>query len=133
MLQRQRAHTQFAGQHCVEVIRQQLDVVAAFTQGGNPYGYHVEAVEKILAEAAVHHYVLQMFVCGSYHARIYRHFAICADRAHALLFQRAQQFRLQSQRQLGDFVQKQSALMGVGKQPFARVVRAGERPPGVAE
>ncbi|MNE19997.1 hypothetical protein D3C80_1130990 [compost metagenome] len=54
----------------------------------------------------------KVLVRGAENAHIHRHFLLPADAAYGFLLNRAQQFDLHGQRQVGDFVEEQGAAVG---------------------
>ena len=64
---------------------------------------------------------------------IHFHFLRITDAAHGFFLNSAQQFHLHGKRQVGNFVQKQRAAVGVLEEAQAVLVRAGEAAFFVAE
>jgi hypothetical protein len=102
-------------------------------KGGTASLEHGEAVEQVLAEAAVLHLRAQVAVGGGDEAHVDVAHLIAADRADLAELHRAQQRRLQIERQFADFVEEQCAAVGGFEQAGALLVGAGERALGVAE
>ncbi len=93
----------------------------------------VDAEEEILAEAALLDGRLEIAVGRGHEPHVERHLAIRADRAHHALLQRAQELRLQRQRQLADLVEEQRAAVRLQEEAGARAARVGEGAPRVTE
>ena len=66
-------------------------------------------------------------------ADVERHLAVAADRPHRPLLQRAQQLRLQRERQLADLVEEERAAVRLHEEARARAARVGEGAARVAE
>ena len=82
---------------------------------------------EVGAEAAVADLLAHVAVGGGDHARVANAALGFADALVFAVFQHAQQFRLQLQRQLADFVEEQRAVLGVLEIARARGRGAGER------
>ena len=66
-------------------------------------------------------------------AQVHGDLLLAADGPHPLLLNRAQQFHLHVQGQVGDLVKEQGAAVGALKQALLVAAGAGEAPLGVAE
>ena len=104
-----------------------------FAQRGDVRFDHVEPVVKILAEAAGAHFLAQIPVGGAENAQVNRELLGLAHRAHRFFLNRAQQFHLHVQRQVGHFVEEQGAAVRFAEQAFAVFHGAGEAALAVAE
>src|SRR3546814_8622108 len=93
----------------------------------------IEAVIKILAKCAAADQLAHMLVRGRDHAHVDGDLAFGADRAHCALLQREQQLDLHVRRQIGDFVEKQRAVLGGLEQTGLVAVRTGEAALQMAE
>ena len=94
---------------------------------------HVEAVVQVLAELATRHRLLDRLVGGGQHADIDPHRSLAAHRTDLALLQRAQQFHLCQQRNLGDFIEKERAAVGLAEEALLVGDRAGEGAAPVSE
>ena len=94
---------------------------------------YVETVVEIFAETAGRHFVAQHAVGRGDDAHVERHGLTAAEAFDFALLQHAQQFGLQRQRHLGDFVQQQRAALRLLEFAGVRVGRAGEGAALVAE
>lgn len=94
---------------------------------------HVQPVIEIVAEGALLHHGRQVLVGGRHHADVHLDLLAAAHTLELPFLQNAQQLDLQVRRQLGDFVQKKRAAVGLLKTAPAHGHRAGERPLFMAE
>ncbi|KJU76517.1 hypothetical protein N619_28195 [Ectopseudomonas oleovorans] len=102
------------------------DIFAPFTQRRHAQFDNVEPVVEILAETASRDFGCQILVGGAEDAYIDHHFLLATDGAHGFFLNRAQQFDLHRQRQVGDFVEEQGAAIGRLEQPLLVFDGAGE-------
>src|SRR5690606_21129580 len=109
-----------------EVPDQQRDVLAALAQRRGVQGDHGQPVVEVLAEARPGDLLLQVAMGGGDDAHVHALFALAADARDDAFLQCAQQFRLQRQRQLADFVEEQRAAVGLGEIAVARGHRTGK-------
>ncbi|MPM67283.1 hypothetical protein SDC9_114205 [bioreactor metagenome] len=107
------------------MLRQQRNVLNQAAQGGRVDGEDVETVIKVLSEALLLHHVLQAAMGGGDYPDIHRHGKPPPDFFNFPLLKHPQDFRLQRQGHVADFVQKDCAA--VGQLEFAGVA-ALERP-----
>ena len=112
---------------------QRQDVFLAFTQWRDEQRHYIEPVEQILAKLSRLHLRFQRLVGGAKHPNIERNRPLAAHGFKHLLLQHAQQARLQFERQLGNFVEKQAALVGLNKAPLAIAGGSGKCALAVAE
>jgi hypothetical protein len=116
------------------MLRQQHDVLAAFTQRRNADQDGADAVVEIPSEAAFSGFPPEVAVGRGNDGQIERSLPIVANAADAAFLQRPQQEGLDVERHLADFVKAQHAAIGTLKNArlaFAR--RAGEGAAGMAE
>ena len=73
------------------------------------------------------HELAKILIGGSNHAHVDRYEAIAAHRFHLALLQHAQQLILHAGRDVADFVEEDSAAVGLAKQTATRLAGAGER------
>ena len=93
----------------------------------------VQPVEEILAERAGPGRRLQVAVRRGNQPEVHPHRPRAADALELPLLQRAQQLRLQRERQLADLVEEERAAVGQLHLALLEADRAGERPLLVAE
>ncbi len=108
------------------MLGQERDIAGPLAQGRQFDVDHVDAVEEILAEAALGHRLRQVVVRGENDARIDAMRLIPADGFELELLQHAQQLHLQARAGGADFVEKNRAAIGL--QEFSDLVAgcAGE-------
>ncbi len=94
---------------------------------------HVEAVEEVLAEPPGGDFRFQVAVGGGQDANIAGPGLRLAHALVAALLQQPQEFGLQGQRQVADFVEKERSPFGHGDLADRIADRAGECPLHVAE
>ena len=81
---------------------------------------HVEAEEEILAEAPLLDRRVEVAVGGGDDAHVERHLVVAADGPDAALLERAQQLRLERERQVADLVEEERAAVRLDEQARAR-------------
>ena len=101
--------------------------------GGNAQAKNVEPEIQVAAESAFGHSLLQNAVGGSQDADVDGNAARAADRTNFLFLNRAQEFGLEVDGKLADFVEKHSATFGDGEQSFLGLIGAGEGAFDIAE
>ena len=116
-----------------EVRREQRDVLAPLAQRRHVHREHREPVKEIRAKPAALHLAREVAVGRGDHAHVDAVHAIAADALDLALLQRAQQLRLQLQRQLADLVEEQRAAVGDLELAGPIALRAGERARHVPE
>ena len=117
-----------------EVAGQQQDVLAAFAQWRYLDGQHIEAVEQVLAEAALGDHFLQVAMGSAEDAHIDLDLAVATDPAKAAVVEKAQQLGLQVGRHLANFIEEYRALVGQFHQPWlAPALGSGEGAGGITE
>ena len=101
-------------EHLDEMQDQLSYVLSALPQGWNQDGKYVQPIVKITAEFIPCDHVIHIAMSGSDQSHVDVMRTAAAQPLELLFLQNAQKFRLQSQRQVPDFVQKESA----GISPF---------------
>ena len=96
-----------------QAIDQAFEVFTHFAQGGHIEGNDVQTVEQVLAELAGFDERGKVFVGGGNDAHVHLHFLRIADAAHGFFLNGTQEFDLHRQRQVGHFVEKERAAVGV--------------------
>ena len=99
------------------MLRQERHVVETLPQRRHVDPQHLEPVKEVGAEAAGLHGLFQRHVRGRQHAHVHFDLPLSAHPLDDALFQHPQEFCLQAQRNLADFVEEQRALMGAFKPP----------------
>ena len=113
--------------------RQDEDVVAALAQRRNLDREHRQPEEQVLAELPLGHPLLEVAVGRGDDADVDVQRLGAADPLETPLLERAQDLRLQRQRQLADLVEEQRAAMRQLEPAGLARRRAGERALLVAE
>src|SRR5262249_50222778 len=90
--------------------------------------HHVQAEEKIAPERALFHLPGEIAIGGGDDAEIGAPYCKRSKRPEFFLLEHPQQFRLQIEWQLADFVEKRRAAVGGFDQPGLAVRGAGESP-----
>jgi hypothetical protein len=116
-----------------EIFGQFANVAGAFAQRRQRNRNHVQAIKKIGAKAAFGDRGFERTVGGRDHADIDVHGLVRSQAVELALLQRAQQFRLQCERHLANFIEQQSAAVRRLKLARTRADRPGERAAGMAE
>ena len=112
---------------------EQRNILATFAQGGNAQAEHVEAKIKITAECAFGHSLLQIAVGGGQDADVDGNAARAADGTNFFFLNGAQEFGLEVDGKLADFVEKNGSAFGDGEQSFLGLIGAGEGAFDIAE
>ena len=102
-------------------------VIAELAQRGYRYREHREAVIEIRAKTPGTYFLTQTAVGRGNDPRVGDPALRFADALIFAIFQHAQQFGLQLERQLADFIEKQRALVRILEVTGARGAGAGER------
>ena len=92
-------------------MRQKWNVGYALAEWRHLDGHHIEAIEKVFAKCALVHFLAQVNVGSGDDTDIHANGFRAAHALELALLQDAEKFGLQFERQLGDFVQKQSAVV----------------------
>src|SRR5450830_213959 len=116
-----------------EVVRQEGDVGAPVAQGRQEDREHVEAVEKILAEAPLRHRGFEVPVRRGHEADVDRNRMKAAEPFELPLLQDAQELHLGRDGQISHLVQKERPLVGELEAPFLLGPRVRESARLVAE
>jgi hypothetical protein len=94
--------------------------------GGSCDGDHVQAVEEVLAEAALLHGAPQVDVRRRHDAHVHLDHVDAAQAHELAVLQHAQQLRLGLERDVADLVEEERALVGQLEQALLRVDGARE-------
>src|SRR5882724_10783531 len=95
-----------------EVADKKRDVLAAIAKRRNLNRENIQAIEKITAEFAFGDQAAQVRVGGGDHAGIHVNGAGSAEAFEFMLLQNTQQFGLQFQRNVANFIEKNGAFIG---------------------
>src|SRR5262245_9527552 len=109
-----------------EMAREDGDVFLAIAQGRNKKGNYVEAIEEILAEAAVGNLLLEILVGGGDDADIHADRLIGTDGFEALLFEHPENFGLRAEAHVADLVEEERAAISLLELAHFVVNGAGE-------
>ncbi len=109
-----------------EKLGQQRDIVAPLAQRRQKDRDHVDAVVQVGAEFAPGHRLLEILVGGTDQPHIHLDGFVAAHPLELPFLQHAQEFGLESRRDLADLVEKQGAAMGQLETPLAFGGGAGE-------
>ncbi len=101
-----------------------FEVVGPLPQGRHPQRKLAQAVKQVPPEAAVFDTCLQRLVGGRYQPKIRMLFLAGPQRAELTTFQHPEQFRLQCHGHVTDFIQEQSAAVGLRQKPLLVLVGA---------
>src|SRR5579863_7501010 len=94
---------------------QQRYILCVLAQRWDVKRNYVEPVKQILAKRAAHYFFIQFFIGGGNDANIHGHRSIRTYRLESLLLENSQNFRLSFQTHVGNFIEKQSAAVGLLK------------------
>ena len=94
-----------------EIAHQQRDVLPALAQGRHAKWENVQPVEKIAAELALRHQFAEVAIGSSKQSNIHLDSVIAAQAFELLVLQHSQKFRLQFQRDVSHFIEKQCSLV----------------------
>src|SRR6185436_17184045 len=131
--QHQRPLVQVAAEFVDEVPRQRRNVGRTIAQRRNDDRKHRQPEIQILAVLPRRHGGLQVPVRRRHHAHVDVQRRRAADALERLLLERAQDLRLQRQRQIADFIEEQRAAVRELELPRLALRRAGEGALLVAE
>src|SRR2546425_3275706 len=98
-----------------------------------PYTTLFRSVVEVLAELATGHRVLEVPIRGGNYARVDIDQRVSPHASEAKVLEHVEELGLKGERQLGDLVQVDRALVGILELPQLPPVRAGEGPLLVAE
>src|SRR4051794_3252293 len=116
-----------------EVLREERHVLEPLPQRRQPDGDDVQAIEKVLEEAARLHLGREILVAGGDDPRVHLHRRGLADPADLALLEHAQELSLDAGTDVADLVQEQGSEARLLEQPAAGPGRAGERPARMTE
>jgi len=123
-----------AGVFFLQQRSNQVRLVAAIAQQRQMQGDPVQAIIQILAKFAVVNHLADVAMRGTDHMQIDRNGLIASERNDFAFLDHAQQARLQHQRHIADFIEKQRAAVGLENlSDPAFLHRARERAARVAE
>ena len=100
------------------MLGKQGNVFSPRAERGQVYGDDVEAVEEVLAEAAVAHRLADVDVCGGDDAHVYLNLLNAAQVHEAVILQHAQDLGLGFNAHGGDFVHEERAAVGHFEEAF---------------
>ena len=115
------------------MLGEQRDVVAPLAQRRDVQRHHAQAVEQVLAEAALAHGGVEVAVGGRDDAHVDVLGFARPDRRHLAALEHAQQLGLEVDRHVADLVEEERAAVRLAEAPGARRHRAGEGAALVAE
>ena len=101
-----------------EMACQRLNIAVALTQRRQRQGEDVQPVIQVLAEPALRYCLTETHVCGRDHPDIDIDRLASANAHDLALLQKAQEMCLQIHRHVADFVEEESATIGVFDLPF---------------
>src|SRR5437762_4343759 len=116
-----------------EVPHQKRNILRAFAKRRDLNRENVEPVIKVAAEGALADEFGKILVRGGDHADIHALRAVAAEALKFLLLQDAQQFRLEVEWEVADFIEKKRAAVGQFKTADFLIHCAGERALFMAE
>ena len=131
--QDQRLPVQIAAVFVDEVAGERGDVVRPLPERRDGDGEYRQTEVQVLAVLSGRNGGFQIAIGGCDNAHVHLQRRGAAHALEALLLERAQNLRLQRQRQIADFIEKQRAAVGELELPRLAVGGAGERPLLVAE
>src|SRR5438874_7378874 len=109
------------------------DVRGAIAERRNVKRNDIETIEKILTKTAVQDFLFEILVSSGDDANVHTNGLIGADRFEALFFEYAQNLGLSAEAHVADFIEKQSAAIGLLKFADLVVASTGETAFDVAE
>ncbi len=96
-----------------ELVGQGQNVGTTLTQWCQVQREDIEPVEEVFTKTTGGHFFLEIAVGGGNDAHIQRHGLAAAQAFHFFFLEHTQQFRLQANIDLGDFIQQQGATIGL--------------------
>ena len=106
------------GEPADEVSDEERDVLGTFAQRGYPDRDHVQSIEQVGAKGALLNHLLEILVGRGDHSHIDRcRAAAAAQSLNLTLLEHPEQFGLQFQREVADFVEEQRAAVRGLKSP----------------
>ena len=121
------------GDFLQEILGEQADVLGALAQRRELDADDIQPVEQILAEGLLRDLLFEVLVRRRDDAHIGLQRFVAADAGEFALLQDAQDFALERQRHVADFVEEKRAAVALLEAADARAGRAGERAFLVAE
>ena len=115
LIQRQPGLALLFGELLQEKLRQQTDVPLPIAQGRQDDLHHCQAIKQVLAERSRQHAFAQIRVGRRHHPGVNRDGLPAAHPFDALFLEKAQQFDLQRERNLADFVQEKRSAVGASQ------------------
>ena len=109
-----------------KIIGKQQNVGFAFAEGGDGYWKNIQPVIEIFAEEPVSYQLFQIAVCGRNHPYINLDGFGTTNSLKLLFLYDPEQFCLNGQAQLADFIKKDGAGMGKFKSSLPGSRRSGE-------
>ena len=103
-----------------EMVDQLGNVLAAFPQGRNPHGDHVEAIVEILAESTRRYLVRQVARGRRKYPNVHLDRPLAADPRIALVGKHPQNLGLGGKWHVGDFIEEDGSAMCLLEQSWAR-------------
>ena len=125
--------SQPVGEFLHEVSNQQLNILSSFAQGRKRYGKDIQPVVKIGAKLALLDHAPQILIRCRDHAHIHLDALVAAQAFEPLFLKNAEELRLEFERHIPDFVEKQRAAIGKLKTPRPWSQSSGESTPFVPE
>src|SRR5262249_43495602 len=109
-----------------EVLDQEWDVLAPFTQGWDADGKDVQAIEQVLPETPLRDLRLQISVRGTDDTNVGRQGLAAPDSLELLFLEHTEQLGLRLDGKLGDLVEEERSTVGQLEPSEATLQRAGE-------
>src|ERR1700722_3641543 len=100
------------------MTREKGDILFTLAQWRDHERNDVEAIEEIFAKISFGNLLFQIFISRGYDSHVYGNGIVTSHGDEALLFERAQNFRLRLQAHVADFIQKQRSAIGSVKLAF---------------
>lgn len=106
---------------------QQGNIFAAFAQGGQAQANHIQSMEQVFTEQTLFDAFFQILMGSRDDTHIHFNRLMTADAVELAITQNTQQARLQVGWHVTNFIQKQSAAIGLFKASAPRRLCAGKR------
>ncbi len=116
-----------------EAVSQVVQIFLPLAQRRQVDGLARQPIVEILSKGALLHKRRQLTPGGRQHTDVHLDRLAAADARDDAVFQHAQEFRLELERHLADFVEENRAALGMLEMSFAHLVGAGERTPLMTE
>ena len=120
-------HAVLARDALEEILGEQRDVLAALTQRRDADFHHVEAVVEVLTETTGSHFLDEVLVGGGDDAHVGGERLVGAHAGKRAILQHAQQFHLDGQRHIADFIEEKRASIRLLEAAGAACDGPGER------